>query len=123
MGHLLKKEGPLPQRIVCSTALRARQTAAAVAENMGFTGPVMYLDELYLAEPSDIAALISSTPDEVDRLMVIGHNPGMEEMLLHLSGQSRSFSTAAIAVISLPLEHWRDLTLDATGTLLTFWEP
>jgi phosphohistidine phosphatase len=123
MGQLLKDQGLIPQRIYCSTALRARQTVAAVIEILGFQGEITYLDELYQAEPSAIIDVLKSAPDEVDCVLLIAHNPGMEEVTQLLTGQGQTFPTAGIGHILLPLEHWQELSLETSGHLQAFYKP
>ena len=98
MGKLLKESGLIPQRIYSSTAERARQTAVAVAEKLGYGGEIIYLDALYLAEPSAIVDVLKSVPDGIECVLVIGHNPGMEQLVqfLHRLFSAPGFFTAPL---------------------------
>jgi phosphohistidine phosphatase len=119
MGQLLKEQNLIPQHIYC----RARQTAAAVVEVLGAPVEITYLDVLYLAEPSAMINVLKSAPREVDCVLLIAHNPCMEEVLQLLTGQGQPFPTAAIANISLPLKHWQELSLETVGDLKAFYRP
>lgn len=123
MGEILLDHGLVPQMILSSSALRARQTAEAVAEAARFDGDITYLDRLYMAEPEDYINALRELPNEVDRVLVIGHNPGLEMLLQLLSGQIQSMPTAVIAHVDLPIEHWSDLSMSTTGELAEIWRP
>lgn len=138
MGHLLVERELIPQRILSSSAVRARQTAEAVvdavasdeaqADSTGsagnhFNGDVVYQDRLYMAEAEDYLAVLREQPDEIERLMVIGHNPGLETLLQMLSGRIESLPTAVIAHIALPAAHWSEISSDTTGEMVDLWRP
>lgn len=127
MGHLIVDHELVPQLIVSSSALRARQTAETVLEVMkettGFESQVEYLDRLYMAEPSEYIDVIQALPDDLERVMVIGHNPGLETLLQLLSNRIESLPTAVVAHMVLPITSWSQLTIDTTGELVDIWKP
>jgi phosphohistidine phosphatase len=55
--------------------------------------------------------------------MIVGHNPGLEELIEHLTGERQDLPTATLAQIALPIDQWRDLKLSTRGTLLGHWRP
>jgi phosphohistidine phosphatase len=55
--------------------------------------------------------------------MIVAHNPGLEELVEDLTGYDGRFTTANIAHVQLPIDRWRDLTLETAGTLLNLWRP
>ena len=124
MGTLLKDNELVPQRILTSTAERSRMTAQAVVEAMHYTGDVSYLDTLYMAEPEIYLELLSLMPDEVERILVIGHNPGLEGLLQILSGRVESLPTSAVAYLSLPIRSWKEVRdHEEAGELVALWTP
>lgn len=123
MGELLRAQGLTPDRIISSTALRARTTAEAVAEACGFTGDVETTDDLYHAAPADCLRVVGERCADEDRVLIVAHNPGLQELVTRLTGARQEFPTACLAEVSLPLDDWRDLALDATGTLENIWRP
>jgi phosphohistidine phosphatase len=123
MGELLKEKELVPQTILCSTAVRARQTAEALVKASGFEGKIEYLDSLYLAEPEVILTTLNSIPDEIERVMVIGHNPALESMVQTLGGKIKSMPTSAVACFALPLKSWKVLDSNIEGELIEFWKP
>jgi len=119
---LLEKE-LIPQDILSSTAERARMTVSALVEASGYSGNVTYLDSFYLAEPTAYIEELNRLPDDIERVMVIGHNPGLEGLLQMLSGQVESLPTAAIAHLVLPIPTWSELTPESHGELVELWRP
>jgi phosphohistidine phosphatase len=107
-----------PDLILCSPAVRTRETLALVKDALGDRAKVDYDKGLYLAEPDELLARIRAADDAVTCLMVIGHNPGMQELALMLLGpgakKSRArleekFPTAAIARFTVPVVHWTEV--------------
>lgn len=124
MGKLLVDNELVPQRILSSTAARSRMTAEAVIEATHFSGEVSYLDSLYMAEPDIYLELLSLMPDDFERILVIGHNPGLEGLLQILSGRVESLSTAAIAYLSMPIHSWKEIrNHENAGELVALWTP
>ena len=61
--------------------------------------------------------------DVYQRVLIVGHNPGMEELVELLIGAWQRMPTAALAQIALPIDHWRQLKETATGELVNLWRP
>ncbi len=120
LGALLQEEELIPQLILSSSAARARQTAELVAAGAGFAGDIQYLNSLYQAEPATYMGALSVTPDEFERVMVVGHNPGLEGLLQILSRQIEALPAASVAFISLPIRSWKDLNAEVEGELIEF---
>jgi phosphohistidine phosphatase len=123
LGRVLKKKDIIPDRVLTSTAVRAAQTADLVAEKVHFKGEVTYLDSYYLAEPDAYLVPVRELPEEVKTVLIVGHNPGIEGLLQILSRKVESMPTAALARISLPIDSWKDLTLETKGKLKDLWLP
>ena len=123
MGQLLRDEGLVPDAVVSSSALRAQTTARAVAEAAGYPGAIERRHDLYLAAPRAYLDVITQLPDDAERAMIVGHNPGLEDLLEALSGRSEPLQTAALAVLELPIQHWTQLQLDGHARCLRVWRP
>lgn len=123
MGKLLRREGVLPGLIISSTALRARTTAELAAQACGYTGEVLLTDALYNAAPAAYLTLAQGVADEVECLMLVGHNPGLEELVLGLTGQAEAMPTAAMAHIRLPIARWQEVEAGVGGTLDRVFRP
>ena len=88
--------------------------------------PMVRLDEsLYPTEPDIIEELVHSAPDDVNRIMIVGHNPGTESFIAAVTGASREHAHGGDRS-HLGVErrgHWRDFALDGRGTLIDVWRP
>jgi phosphohistidine phosphatase len=131
VGRHLFDKGLVPDLVLCSAAERARQTWELVASEFNGTPEMRLLKSLYLATPSRLLTAIQRTPAEVGKLMLIGHNPGMENLAERLIGTGRKktlrclqakFPTAAVAVIRFPGDDWKTLA-DRSGELTRFIRP
>lgn len=123
MGKLIHDKELVPQLILSSSALRSRLTADALVESIDFKGPVEYLDDFYMAEPMAYLARLRALPDDLERVMIIGHNPGLEGLVQILSHQVESLSTSAIAYLVLPIKEWSEISEDTDGDLIELWRP
>lgn len=137
IGAALERLNLRPDLILCSGAERARETLALVLPEFGpQSPPVVYDDRLYMALPDGLlAGLHRVKPDhkgDTPRcVMLVGHNPGLEELALLLAGDgpadelarlSEKFPTAAAAVIDFDAETWADIE-PGTGRLNYFLTP
>ena len=123
MGKLLQAQDLVPDRIISSTAKRARNTAKAVAKACHYEDKVELTSEFYHAGPGSYLAVLQNLPDDDQRVMVVGHNPGMEALVAHLTGRMETMPTAALAHVTLPIEKWGELDYEVQGELLDLWRP
>jgi phosphohistidine phosphatase len=123
MGRLLRTQGPEPQAILASTAVRARATAAAVAEALAFEGDISLQPGFYGDAPDAYFAALRGLPDSVETALLIAHNPGLEDLLATLTGDEETLPTAAIAHVRLPIAAWPELSSDVECTLVNLWRP
>lgn len=117
-GRALADAGRLPDLALCSTAARARETWELTAAQWGTPPPVRYEPELYDATVADLLAVVRAAPEEVGTLLLVGHNPGLQELVLELAEDGfddtlravgTKFPTSAIAVLAWHGRTWRDL--------------
>jgi len=94
-----------------------------VAEVSGCDGEILFLDGLYGAEPQDYVDALHLIPDGVDPVLVIGHNPGIEDLLELLTDQRERLPTAAVVYLRLPIERWADLTRQTEAEWVQAWRP
>lgn len=123
MGELLRIEKLTPQVILSSPARRARDTAVAAAKTSKFKGEIELVPGFYAASPDAFWQALSGLPDSVERVMLVGHNPDLEELVHNLTRETVAMPTAAVAWIELPLEHWGDFEPGLTGKLVKVWRP
>ena len=102
MGAYLADAEFVPDLIVSSPARRASQTAQKVAKAAGFKGDITFEPRIYLANPDTLLEVVRSLPETADRALLVGHNPGFEELVAALSGGAVRLTTAALACIELP---------------------
>lgn len=128
MGRALAALGLGWDRILASPAARVTETLDGLAESYGPLDPV-YDGRIYLASLDTLLGLVRATPDEAARLLIVGHNPGMERLALQLSRGgplhdqiAEKYPTGALAEIALPIAHWRDAA-NGAGTLQRFLRP
>jgi phosphohistidine phosphatase len=123
MGELVRECGLIPDVVISSDAARARLTAEAVAEAARCPGQILLDRRLYMASPADIRSVLRTAPEQAETVMIVGHNPGLEESVAQLTGEHLDLPTAALAQIALPIDQWRDLGRSTRGTLLGHWRP
>jgi len=120
-GAWLHEHGVRPDRVLCSPATRARMTAAAVLRELGASDDPVFESAIYDAVPGTLVDLIDQHAD-AGTLLVIGHNPGMEQLVGLLttgaSTDSRGMPPAGLAWLhaSTPLQ-------PGDAKLHAFWSP
>jgi phosphohistidine phosphatase len=123
VGKLVRKYGMMPDVVISSEAVRARLTAEAVVQSARYSGEILLDQQLHMASPADILSLLRTVRENAETVMIVGHNPGLEELVTQLTGEQQDFPTAALAQIALPINRWRDFKLSTRGTLLGHWRP
>jgi len=123
MGELVRQYALTPDVVISSDALRARLTAEAVAEAARYPGEILLDPRLYMAGPADILSLLPRVQEDAKTVMIVGHNPGLEQLVEQLTGERQDLPTAALAQISLPIDQWRDFKRWMRGTLVGLWRP
>jgi phosphohistidine phosphatase len=119
MGDYIKTLAGTPDAIITSDATRARQTAEIVATAVGFADPLTVVPRMYDADVETLLALVRSILDEVDTAIIIGHNPGFEELAEALAGnhdQGVRLPTSGLALLEFDVERW-DAARAGTGRL------
>jgi phosphohistidine phosphatase len=117
IGRYLRKKKPSPDLILCSTATRARETVRLVLEAARLVVEIRYDQRLYLASAERLEEIVSQIEEERANVMLVGHNPGMEELILRLTGVTESMPTAALAKIVLDPDKWNDVAGGRSGRL------
>ncbi len=116
----------LPGLALCSTAVRARRTWELAAAQWGTPPPVRFDPRLYHADVPTLLGVVRETPAETETLLLVGHNPGLEGLVLTLAADGlddtlarvrAKFPTSAVAVLDWRGAGWRDLV--PGGALLT----
>jgi phosphohistidine phosphatase len=97
--------------VVCSPAQRTRETWALVAAELDDAPTAVFDDRVYAAEPEELLDVVRDLPDAADTALLIGHNPGVVELVELLGGQEREMRTSSIAVLSWD-GVWADAAVD-----------
>lgn len=124
MAKHLDAEGLRPALVLCSAAQRTRQTLDFLMETLGPRVPLHIEPKLYLADAATVFARLRRVPSDIPSVLVLAHNPGLQELALELAevagpeGEAlrermeRKFPTAALARFRLKIDSWADLTID-----------
>lgn len=107
-GHM-RARGVRPQLVVSSPAERARQTASLALEAAGLDAPVRYDERIYEAGVGRLLEVVAGVEGEVEELLLVGHNPGFEDLQAHLSGSLVPMPTGALAKVVLRADRWPDI--------------
>lgn len=114
MRRWARKHDVRPQLVVCSSAVRARETLQRVLPGLG-EPEVWYEVALYAASAETLLARVRALPDEVDEAMLVGHNPGLMDLVLRLAGAgalrdraAKNVPTGALAVLELDVASWTE---------------
>jgi phosphohistidine phosphatase len=128
IGRHLREQGVEPELVLCSTARRARQTFEGIEPALG-RGAVRVEPELYGAGPADLLARLQEIAPSVRSVMVIGHNPGLEQLALLLARDGprvreldAKFPTGALATLAFRGSGWGALGR-GTAELIEFIRP
>ena len=123
IGRWLRDYGYLPEAVVCSAARRTRQTWELVAPALGGSPSVTFEPRAYAASALTLLYLVRELPLGYRAALLIGHNPGIEELASSLAGNGEHlrFPTAAVAVLEFPGD-WADLA-PGQARLLAYTTP
>ena len=104
-----------PDRIECSSALRAQQTARLIISGTHWKRPTTIYDQLYNAGKEELFAQVSQQKNDVTQLALIAHAPGLAELLMWLISETGNaafmFPPATVAEIFLDVEIWSDVKI------------
>ena len=121
IGETLRTEGWLPDAVLCSTALRTRQTL----ELANIHAPIRFEREIYDRMSGDFVDIIRRKGGSTPTLALIGHNTGMETTALLLAEDDADFGgypTGAIAVLDFAIDDW-SLLEEGSGRVVAFRQP
>lgn len=135
MGAEIARLGLVPDLVLCSSAARTRQTLELVLDRWPKPHPEVVFDEaIYMATPEDMlhqVRSVSSRSPTPSRVMIVGHNPGMEDFASDLAGHgdaearkllSEKYPTCALAVLTFDIAGWSEVGFGA-GHLARFITP
>lgn len=98
LASWLTAQGITPDLVLCSTAARTRETLAALGSQL----PTVLSDKLYLASPAELLGQIRQVDDQVNTLMVIAHNPGLQALAIQLVTEDTGTHGAGMLLLKFP---------------------
>jgi phosphohistidine phosphatase len=131
VGREMRAQHLAVDLVIASPAIRVVETLEDVEAGYGHDLNPHYDERIYLAAAGALLELVRQADDDADALMLVGHNPGLEQLALLLTQDqdgglrvlmAEKYPTGALAEIALPIGHWREAT-QGIGTLLRFIRP
>jgi phosphohistidine phosphatase len=124
MGRWIADASAVPDHVVCSPAKRVRETVELVLSELGLDPSVVQWEErIYEAAPSDLLHVLGKLPAAATRVLMVGHNPGMEMLVAHLARDplrltenGKLFPTATLARLECEAE-WNLLPVSGCKVL------
>jgi phosphohistidine phosphatase len=120
IGQFMRERQLRPDLVLCSPAQRARDTASLALEAGGIETLLRYEARIYEADVPTLLEIIRGIEEAHSEVMLVGHNPGLEELLGFLTGENRHMRTATLARIVLNSEKWSDAGERDSGRLELF---
>jgi phosphohistidine phosphatase len=124
MGEVIGKNFEIIDTVISSDAERAAQTARLAAESAGYKGAIDFQSRIYEASTDTLVDVVQDIDDKFETALLVGHNPGFEELfadLADISSFESHLPTCGLVQIELPGK-WRDIEKGA-GKLIASWEP
>ncbi|MDH6236794.1 histidine phosphatase family protein [Cryobacterium sp. CG_9.6] len=121
VGKWLNHHLPVIDRAVVSPAVRAQTTWSLAAEELAMHPPAVTDARMYAASSMQLLAVMRGLPSDASTVVLIGHNPGIEDVVALLTGHSVHMNTSALAVITFD-GGWDTVSEDA-GRLAFFGRP
>jgi phosphohistidine phosphatase len=131
VGREMRAQDLAFDRIIASPAVRVVETLGDIAAGYGAPLDIDYDQRLYLASTDTLLDLVREVGDDVERLLLVGHNPGLETLALLLARDggdalrgelSVKYPTGTVAQVALDVDHWRDAA-PGSGRLVRFIRP
>jgi phosphohistidine phosphatase len=122
MGEFLAEENLKSPLVISSPAVRARQTTELVLESAGLKIAPQFEERIYEADVRTLLEVVRSIPDSAKRTLMVGHNPGFENLLAYFTGDNRHMPTCAFAKIEFDAGSWSEVSHEA-GRLELFVTP
>lgn len=123
IGNVIRHRQIKPDVVLCSTAVRAKETIRICLDEAGVQPSVHFLRELYHCEPSQFVTQLRSVDGTANTVLVVSHNPGLELFLQQLTGEVYPFPTAALAMLQLEIADWSQVHEGLRGHLIDLWQP
>ena len=115
IAAVLREKDIVPDLIVSSPAIRAKETIEIIIQSAQLQSALRFEPRIYEATVGRLLEVIAEIDDQAQTALLVGHNPGFEQLVTALTAETQSMPTAALAKITLDISGWTDVT--AGGTL------
>jgi len=122
VGQRMASENLSNPLIICSPAVRTRETAEIVLTSANLHVEPRFDERIYEASLRELVQIVTEIADDRDVVIMIGHNPGFEELLSFLTGEYRRMPTCALAKVGIGDVSWKDVRA-GEGSLEWFIAP
>lgn len=122
IGTYLKQNAFEIDLILSSSAIRAVQTAMLVKESSGLQTDLQLNEKIYEASPMRLLRILSEVNDKIEVLLLVGHNPGLEDLVRNLSGEIHTLATATLIGLRLNIDKWSEIVAEC-GKVETVFRP
>ena len=123
MGQVLAEEKLKSPLVISSPAVRARETTELVLRGAGLKIKPRFEERIYEADVRTLLAVVQSIPDSSNTAIMVGHNPGFENLMSYLTGDNRHMATCALAKMEFDVASWGEVSEEETGRLEMFVTP
>ena len=120
MAEKLKETSQIPQIIITSPALRTKTTAEIFADHLLLPDPQTN-KAIYEASQQTLLRVINKFPAEYDFIALVGHNPGIAQILDYLTGESREVHTSTVALVEFETDDWSSISGDSGKLVYYSW--
>lgn len=131
MGRFLRDQGLRFDAVIASPAVRVKETLAGVETGLGAALDARFDRRVYMASAATLLDIVQHAANAADRLLLVGHNPGLEDLAMLLTPDDGAplrgelavkYPTATLCEIGFDADDWRDIA-EGDGTLLRFVRP
>lgn len=123
MANWLQENHLVPDKVVTSDSVRTLQTAELMIREWDRNVELEERHDLYHASANTLVSVTQGLNDQLETVLLLAHNPGMEELFAECTGNWEKFPTAAIACFRMNLESWMEYHPRCESELLEFCKP
>lgn len=112
IGKFMAERSIAPQLILCSPSRRTRETIELAMQQAGSQSEMIFDERIYEASINDLLKILASIDDHVNEVLLVGHNPGIEELLVYLTNEIRPTPPATFAKMSCEIQSWSEIEVN-----------
>jgi phosphohistidine phosphatase len=123
MGEFMKQGGCKPDLMISSSAKRAYKTAELAARAMNYKKDIQTEKAMYLSGPEAYITVLREVKKNVQSVMLVGHNPDLEDIVQIFTGKALVMPTAALVRIDFEIDSWKKISKETKGIMMFFKIP